>query len=300
VEHATANTLEEPHEWDLLSGVAGAVAGIVVLHGILGDPSLLEAAARLGDALIQAADRSDDGYSWKSKRFPQQRNLTGFSRGAAGIGFALLELFQATGDAHYLKAARHALQYERSWFDSQAGNWPDFRGVPARGKQARRPLIFGTYWCQGAPGIALSRLHAYQVLNEEAYRDEAIAALQTTQAALEAALCSGASNFSLCHGLAGNAEALCYGSQTLGEEWAKAKALAVEVAQAGIARHSQGQVAPWPCGSGGGETPGLMLGLAGIGYFYLRLYDPAIPSILMPRRQCYLAAGADASRLKLP
>jgi lantibiotic biosynthesis protein len=42
---------------------------------------------------------------------------------------------------------------------------------------------------------------------------------------------------------------------------------------------------PWPCGvPGGGETPNLMLGLAGIGYFYLRLYDPAtVPSILMVR-----------------
>jgi hypothetical protein len=29
----------------------------------------------------------------------------------------------------------------------------------------------------------------------------------------------------------------------------------------------------WPCGISGGQTPNLMLGLAGIGYFYLRLYD---------------------------
>jgi lantibiotic modifying enzyme len=33
---------------------------------------------------------------------------------------------------------------------------------------------------------------------------------------------------------------------------------------------------------GGGETPNLMLGLAGIGYFYLRLYDPVkYPSVLI-------------------
>jgi len=31
----------------------------------------------------------------------------------------------------------------------------------------------------------------------------------------------------------------------------------------------------------GGETPNLMLGTAGIGYFYLRLYDSAaVPSVL--------------------
>ena len=35
-------------------------------------------------------------------------------------------------------------------------------------------------------------------------------------------------------------------------------------------------------GLGGGETPGLMLGLAGIGYFYLRLFDPdGVPPVLI-------------------
>jgi lantibiotic biosynthesis protein len=37
---------------------------------------------------------------------------------------------------------------------------------------------------------------------------------------------------------------------------------------------------PWPCGVHSGETPGLMLGLAGIGYFYLRLTNASkIPSV---------------------
>ena len=33
----------------------------------------------------------------------------------------------------------------------------------------------------------------------------------------------------------------------------------------------------------GGVTPSLMLGLAGIGYFYLRLHSPTVPSILLVR-----------------
>ena len=41
---------------------------------------------------------------------------------------------------------------------------------------------------------------------------------------------------------------------------------------------------PWPCGVlGAGETPNLMLGLAGIGDLLLRLYDSeATPSALAP------------------
>ncbi|HYP18471.1 MAG TPA: lanthionine synthetase LanC family protein, partial [Chloroflexia bacterium] len=50
----------------------------------------------------------------------------------------------------------------------------------------------------------------------------------------------------------------------------------------GMVQYGQ-QRMPWPCGvMGGGENPSLMLGLAGIGYFYLRLYDPdKVPSVLM-------------------
>ena len=42
---------------------------------------------------------------------------------------------------------------------------------------------------------------------------------------------------------------------------------------------------PWPSGvPGAGEAPGLMLGCAGTGYFYLRLADPvAVPSALLIR-----------------
>jgi lantibiotic modifying enzyme len=40
----------------------------------------------------------------------------------------------------------------------------------------------------------------------------------------------------------------------------------------------------WPCGTHSGETPNLMLGLAGIGYFYLRLAVPQVPSVLLPVR----------------
>ena len=46
---------------------------------------------------------------------------------------------------------------------------------------------------------------------------------------------------------------------------------------------------PWPCGiPGAGETPNLLLGLAGIGHFFLRLYDPqdiATPLLPGARRQ---------------
>jgi lantibiotic biosynthesis protein len=81
---------------------------------------------------------------------------------------------------------------------------------------------------------------------------------------------------------------LLHGHRVLGQERGDDAALALAVAAAGIESHaSDGR--PWPCGIDGGETSGLMLGLSGIGYFYLRLYKSAVPSILLPQNEIVLA-----------
>ena len=268
--------------FDLLSGSAGAIIALIALCNILNNASLLEFAVKLGDELLQTADKSDIGYSWKSSASPTQHNLTGYSHGAAGIGCALLELFHVTDNSQYRTAAEQAFSYERHWFDAKAGNWPDFREESSRGKRYKRQVSFSTSWCHGAPGIALSRLRAYEIVKDKQCKAEAMTALHTTYQMVEASLHSGIGNYSLCHGLAGNAEALFEGSQVLGQECADASALAFKVANIGIEMYAK-QSHLWPCGVGGGETPSLMLGLAGIGYFYLRLYNATVPSILILR-----------------
>ena len=67
----------------------------------------------------------------------------------------------------------------------------------------------------------------------------------------------------------------------LGEDAPCGSALAREVADCGIRRYGDGG-SEWPCGSGAGEHPGLMLGLAGIGDFYLRLSAGDTPALLLP------------------
>ena len=273
---------EADQEFDLLSGAAGAVVALIILRGILNDKSLIDSAVRLADNLLQAADNSDVGYSWRSPATPRQRNLTGFSHGAAGVGYALLELFHATGETKYWLGAERAFAYERHWFDAEAGNWPDFREEQGRGpRRSKTPLSFATLWCHGAPGIALSRLRALQILKDDTSKAEAIIALQTTRRTIRRWLYSGTENYSLCHGLAGNAEVLLYGCQVLGTETTEDRELVVEIANAGQEMYAM-RGGRWLCGTGGGETPNLMLGLAGIGLFYLRLYMPQIPSILIP------------------
>ena len=292
---ATVRKDRQQRELDLLSGSAGTVAALVALNDDLGQAPLLDFAARLGEELLDSAEKTEHGYSWPSIAFPHQRNLTGFSHGTAGMAYALLELSRATGEPRFADAAEQAFRYERHGFDAEARNWPDFRQSAEGGAAKADPPSFSTSWCHGAPGIALSRLRAYELTRDETRRAEAVVALQTTRRSLETSLRSGIWNFSLCHGLAGNAEVLLCGAQVLGKEAAADAALARKVARVGLDMHAA-RGGEWPCGNGG-QTPGLMVGLAGIGHFYLRLHDPAVPSILLLRREC--DSGKAASRRPL-
>jgi lantibiotic modifying enzyme len=254
-------------EHDLLAGAAGTIVAALAF----GDAELAAALRALGDRLLAAARESDGTLSWPSPSAPGEPGLTGFSHGAAGIGYALLELWAACGHERFRAAADGAFGYERGCFDARAGNWPDFRASRGRPRGSRR---FATFWCHGAPGIALSRLRAHELTGDPRMRDEAELALATTGAAVERDLAGGRAGFSLCHGLAGNAEVALAAGDGRGRE------LAEEVAEFGVRAHAaEGR---WRCGIGTGQTPSLMLGLAGIGRFYLRLAEPELPSALAP------------------
>jgi lantibiotic modifying enzyme len=266
---ALAHEAPNPGGPDLISGRAGAITGLLALHVMLDDDGLLKVAVRLGDEELRAGGTSG--------------GLTGLSHGAAGVGAALVELAQASGDGRYLRGAREAFAYEAGLFDRTALNWPDLRERPGR----RRPPVFATTWCHGAPGIALSRLRAYERYRDPIWCAEARTGIATTRAAVAASLAAGRGNWSLCHGLAGNAEVL--GDAVAlpdGVERAAAADLAVLVAEAGLAAYGR-DVRAWRCGVTGGPNPDLLQGLAGIGLFFLRRFDPRVPSVLLLRPEAY-------------
>lgn len=263
---------------DFLAGSAGAVAGLLILGTLLEDAALGTTAIALGTGLIAAADKSAIGYSWPAPH-PTRRNLTGLAHGAAGIGFALLELYAATRDTQFRTAAERAYAYERHWFDAERGNWPDFR-TPLPGRPRHGEEVFVTYWCHGGPGIALTRLRAYALLGNRIYQEEAAAALKTTQQAILKTLPAGSSDYSLCHGLAGLTDILRYGAASSGLDAAAAQQTVHATAAMGLQRYGAGGHT-WAGGGAGGEPPGLMLGMAGIGLFYLRLYAPRTPTPLI-------------------
>lgn len=268
----------DPMSIDIIGGAAGAITGLCAIDQRIGGDRYLGETRRLGEHLLAQAHRDGDATSWTT--MPplgpgEQKDLAGYSHGAAGVALALLELYVRTGDTRFLDDARGGFAYERRHFSPAQQNWPDFRSFASPNPQEPG---FSLAWCHGAPGIGLSRVRAFTLTKDETYRAEAEAAISGTYRPLT--MSSGADNFSLCHGLGGNAELFILASDVFGEE--RYRSVAESVGDRGI-QSAFMQRNPWPCGVlGGGESPNLMLGLAGIGYFYLRLHDSgAVPSMLL-------------------
>jgi len=271
---------EHTSGFDVTGGDAGVVGPLLDLHALMGGAQLFDGAVRAGERLFASASRRDEGWSWSMppSGATGSRDLCGLAHGASGAGWAFTELYAATGEARYRDGARQAFRYEQHWFVPAQDNWPDLReGVFATGGDpATAPCPQA--WCHGAPGIGLTRLRALEVFGEE-HRPEALAAIRATTRGLQT-MGDAASSFCLCHGMAGNAELLLYASRAIDRSHA---ALASQVGELGQRKYdaSGGQ---WPCGVlNGGETPNLMLGLAGIGLFYLRLSGAeGVPLVLLP------------------
>jgi type 2 lantibiotic biosynthesis protein LanM len=253
---------------DLLSGVAGCAVVLLGEYARTGAPRLLEVAKRCGERLLATAvPCPGGGVGWKSPAGAMP--LAGYSHGVSGIVQALLQLASATGDTRYRDMARQALAYERSLFVPEQGNWRDLRDASKAATDT--PEAFMSTWCHGAPGIALGRLFSLRYLHEPTLRVEIETALATTQRM------GFGGNHSLCHGDVGNLEVLALAGEVLGEpRWTHAaRRRAAEVL-------AQGEASGWRCGlPQGAETPGLMMGLAGIGYGLLRLAaSDRVPSVL--------------------
>ena len=261
--------VESDEAFDLIAGSAGALATLLALHRHRPSRAVLEVAVRCGERLLAGAVVDQRGHGWPSDPSLGGRPLTGFSHGTAGIAWALAQLARVNGEERFRDAARSALRYERSWFDPERGNWPDLR-------EGRETLeggrIFLHAWCHGAPGIGLGRLGLLSCLDDPEMRSEIRAAVRST-------LAEGFGfNHSLCHGDFGNLELIREAGRILGD--AELSAETGRLAARILARIEEDGPR---CGtSTRTESPGLMVGLAGIGYGLLRAAWPdRVPSVLL-------------------
>ncbi len=249
----TRRLVEKSPTHDLFSGTAGLVLGLVALAKIEGekDASIKALIDHCGRHIVASAQVQEKGIGWPLHA--GENALCGLAHGNAGIALALLEAWRAGGARELRDAAESALLYERSVRDDDAGNWPDLR-VPDP-KRTEPPPLMST-WCNGAPGILLTRSRILEIDDSLGNaREDFDLALATTRAAASPAV-------HLCCGTAGIDEILFEVGARIRDaalmDVARRRVFAIEIEE-GRVPHLVGQA--------------LMRGASGIGLSLLRMTE---------------------------
>jgi len=252
-------------DWpDFTHGAAGQGFAALACARRLGAPELGAGAARCAAYLVGA--QNPDG-SWtlpEGARGASGERYTGFAHGAAGIMAFLGSYAALAADA----AADAAWRRAESWLVSRARHgrsgkwqWPrsDSRPAPA------------SWWCHGAPGIALGWLCVAQAQGAAAVDEEHLrAALGASAPQLRS------DNLGQCHGLAGVGEIYLEAHRVLGEECWRERAADIATVLVALVRRRSREPWRYPPYEPATGLGGLMLGTAGILHFLLRHQHPAI------------------------
>lgn len=269
----------QDEDLDVIGGSAGLILSLASLHRVRPDDEWIAIMRAAGDHLLERARRVEGGLGWFS-RIETTRPITGMSHGAAGIAWALTELYALTGDDRYRDAALGGILYEHTRLIPALGNWleTDQSDAKARDDGTLDPALrhkgqsaLSVAWCYGAPGIALARLRCLEHLDTPRIREDLEVAVATT---VEQGF---GRNHSLCHGDLGNLDVLMQAAVTRrDEELAHTCVRVLSMTLASI--DADGLRCGVPLGV---ESPSLMNGLAGIGFGLLRAAHPErVPSVL--------------------
>jgi Lanthionine synthetase C-like protein/HopA1 effector protein family len=276
---------------DMLTGSAGAIAGLVILADLLNDRTFIDWAIELADDLLKGAKEDKaGGLAWPTKARRGVESLLGFSHGASGVAFALNELSAATAMTTYRNAASRAALFERSWFRAEEGNWPDLRDVASKAVTRAGRLPMAVYWCHGAPGIAGARLRAAALFDDATEFDEAACGVRTTSAAIAATIQDGGGGDSLCHGTSGNLDILLYAAQTHPNEFAGCLSSVLDETLYKLSGTIVDHAASPRGKACDSINVGLFLGMTGIGLLALRMCNDVTPSVLVPNRDSFRTA----------
>lgn len=265
--------IDDDQQLDVISGCAGTLIACVDMYVSQSFGRALEVARRCGDRLLEMARPMESGIAWVTSAI-NKTPLSGIAHGNAGICFALARLYRVTGQTKYLDACLKGLEYEESLYNPELNNWKDLRFTD--GSEPENHYVM--YWCNGAPGVGIARVGIAEQLGSSA-------AAQSVETDIHRAVAKTIDDgftevsYSLCHGDMGNLELLLLASSHFGDR--ELEQYAYDMA-GHIVRQVRKDGHHWRCGvPGRQQIPGLMLGLAGIGYQLLRLHNPDLPSVLM-------------------
>lgn len=264
-ERITPEWIAADNNFDVMSGTAGLILGLLTLHEETKDSATLKKAVLCGDHLIGKQESAGQGAAWRAIN---GKFMTGFSHGAAGIALALLRLRKASGKERFRLAARQAIAFEDSVFDVTENNWPDFRY--SHGDRS----VFMNAWCHGAAGIGFARLSGLPLFDSPEVRQDINAALR------KVAESPIGDKDGLCCGNLGRGDMLLAAAVQKKDEQLHRRV--VQIASVVVERARQ-----WGgyrlSGQPGQDffDPSFFQGLSGIGFELLRIANPqSLPCVL--------------------
>jgi lantibiotic modifying enzyme len=252
---------DQPVEWlDLMNGPPGGGLLFMELYRTTGDRRWLEAARKCVRCLEETAEPyEEEGAVWPCRTGTDWRWITpGLAHGVAGVTVFLHFMNRTDPDSGAGTLARRA---ESSLLHAARERDGGLDWSHSFDPGNDRFLV---QWCHGAPGVGVAFLGS----DSPKAKNVARAAGRVTISAGD-----NRDQASQCHGVCGNAETLIELYRQTGEaDWLTAAhrfaALAEPHRLAG-----QGPGA-WRTHDSNVMSYDLMTGIAGVGYFFLRLADP--------------------------
>ena len=264
-ERITPEWIAADNNFDVMSGAAGAILGLLTLYEETGDSAVLKKAVLCGDHLLRKQESAGKGAAWRAIN---GKFMTGFSHGAAGIALALLRLSEASGEERFHRAARQGIEFEDSVFDATENNWPDFR------YSSNDRSVFMNAWCHGAAGIGLARMSGLPLFDSHEVRQDINAALgKVTESPI-------GEKDGLCCGNLGRVEMMLAASVQSADEQLQRRVVELASVVVERARRSGGYRLSGHPGKDFFD-PSFFQGLSGIGFELLRIARPqSLPCVL--------------------
>ncbi|MDF2514782.1 MAG: hypothetical protein K0R59_78 [Sphingobacterium sp.] len=272
---------------DLLSGYSGTLFVLTLLYHHMQERVLLDMIQQLIDRLVAEARPSEKGLKWDyNKSKSAYDSLTGFSHGASGIAYTLLQVAAYFDNKALVYLAEEALAYEMQYFDTDFENWLDLRLGSHRLqtdnihhwelKNFRPHIRELNSWAHGAAGGGLARLAAWRATGKAAYLDQCRGIARKCSKAI---LHSDRPDYTLCSGYTGLLPFMLAYPHTAQDYSGELLLHVIDKAQQQY--EAIGSYNSYI--SAGPDDYGLLSGITGIGYSILQLLDSGMPSVLSPK-----------------
>lgn len=258
--------LQKDKDYSLLKGASGFIVACTNYYKLSNSERALALAKKAANHLLKNAITKDNYIAWKiMSKVP----LSGLAHGSSGFALAFSKLYEITKNEKHLVAITKILNYEDSLFVEEQGNWKDCRDIVTNNFPGK--VLCATTWAHGAPGIGISRLSLLKAkIPIENLEKDITIALQTT-------LDKGfGKKQSLSSGDFGNLEFLLqYVQHYNDKDVQKQLYTLLQLLIDAIEEHG------WQIGSKNMYSLGMMTGITGIGYQFLRMaYPEIVPSLL--------------------